>query len=649
MSMPETPDTPLRRSKRARKQINYNDDAGDEHGPSHESHSSRPPASEEKKRTVRMKRGLLQRIKEFPLDVVFDIFSHLTPHDLLNLSRTSKDLRKLLLSRSTTSVWRLSRSNVSGLPECPDDMSEPAYAHLCFDLRCHHCEGKQPAVNMLWHCRTRSCHACLEGPFYTTEQLDYDYPHGIIDQSFYPTDMNLDLWALIRHRGDTVRKEHQNYVFYCPASLKRELTKANHDISGWRAKKIEEGEKVHENAQQLAKWWKTVCAERQADLQRRRKEREDAILQRLADSGWAEELAIQKRLNGLRVLREFKLGSQAKKLTDKDWNELEPKLEEALEKAKESRLAIEFREKCWRRYVMFKDLLTTELNKLPWNTIGPNVFDLAGLPECRQFLSMPIEHELTRADLVDLISSLPEIRAKWIDDRQKDLINLLKTHGIRGVTSNTLYHASTIFVCKTCRALCVYPRPLMHHCRRANTLLGKVAQPSFQHFMDYMCGKAWDIGGYSFDETLSRRAQGILEACGLPPNATVDQVKDSECWLEPRDSRSDGQVRTFFPAARAMYQGLRDRNRPEENWTIANEQDTTRAIATSIRPCSVSQVMCKHCLTLVSGPCILDHLKDEHNLTRCMSKDVELPVDAQPFALHHHRVDISLVDTNHTE
>lgn len=65
------------------------------------------------------------------------IFSFLHPMDLLNLARTSKDFRILLLQRSSAAAWKTSRLQVYGLPDCPPDMSEPQYANLVFYPHCH--------------------------------------------------------------------------------------------------------------------------------------------------------------------------------------------------------------------------------------------------------------------------------------------------------------------------------------------------------------------------------------------------------------------------------------------------------------------------------------------------------------------------------
>jgi hypothetical protein len=60
------------------------------------------------------------------------IFGHLPPSGLLSLSRVSKAFRQLLMSRSSLFLWKTSYSLIPDVPTCPEDMSEPAWAHLLF-------------------------------------------------------------------------------------------------------------------------------------------------------------------------------------------------------------------------------------------------------------------------------------------------------------------------------------------------------------------------------------------------------------------------------------------------------------------------------------------------------------------------------------
>ncbi|KAF9070945.1 hypothetical protein BDP27DRAFT_1219832 [Rhodocollybia butyracea] len=86
---------------------------------------------------VRGRFGSLERLaKDIPLDIVFEIFAYLHPLDLLRLSRATKELRCILINKSSEHVWRTARQNVAGLPPLPHDLNEPQYAHLMFEPNC---------------------------------------------------------------------------------------------------------------------------------------------------------------------------------------------------------------------------------------------------------------------------------------------------------------------------------------------------------------------------------------------------------------------------------------------------------------------------------------------------------------------------------
>ena len=68
--------------------------------------------------------------------MLLQIFGHLHPKDVLNISRSTKSLRSLLTERHARGVWRASLASVRALPACPCDMTEIQYASLAFDEWC---------------------------------------------------------------------------------------------------------------------------------------------------------------------------------------------------------------------------------------------------------------------------------------------------------------------------------------------------------------------------------------------------------------------------------------------------------------------------------------------------------------------------------
>ncbi|KAI0270435.1 hypothetical protein BC834DRAFT_819028, partial [Gloeopeniophorella convolvens] len=79
-------------------------------------------------------RGSLKNMLTLPLEVLFEILLEMRPADLLSLACTSKDLRQVLMSRKSMSVWMAARRNFSAasVPDLPEWLSEPAWAHLLF-------------------------------------------------------------------------------------------------------------------------------------------------------------------------------------------------------------------------------------------------------------------------------------------------------------------------------------------------------------------------------------------------------------------------------------------------------------------------------------------------------------------------------------
>ena len=92
--------------------------------------------------------GALRRMPS--TDDAAQIFSLMHPRDLLNLARTSKDFRRVLMSRSSAPFWKAARQQVPGLPDCPPYLSEPAYANLAFFSHCH--------VSPLVYARVTTCY-----------------------------------------------------------------------------------------------------------------------------------------------------------------------------------------------------------------------------------------------------------------------------------------------------------------------------------------------------------------------------------------------------------------------------------------------------------------------------------------------------------
>ena len=117
---------------------------------------AKPERNGSEAKQVRRKRSSkLSKFPTIPLDVMYEvsrpvpgqsgppltfsvtqIFSLLHPRDLLRVSWTTKAFRGVISDRSLKPIWKESLASIEGLPSCPRDLSEPAYAALLFSPYC---------------------------------------------------------------------------------------------------------------------------------------------------------------------------------------------------------------------------------------------------------------------------------------------------------------------------------------------------------------------------------------------------------------------------------------------------------------------------------------------------------------------------------
>ncbi|KAL4252012.1 hypothetical protein AB1N83_013748 [Pleurotus pulmonarius] len=102
-------------------------------------------------------------LSDLPLDIFFDLSQHLNPLDLLQLARTTKNIRAFLMQRSAALAWKTARANIKGynLPECPDGVSEPTYANFMFTKHCHLCLTPE-ALHVFPAQMVRYCRHCVD-------------------------------------------------------------------------------------------------------------------------------------------------------------------------------------------------------------------------------------------------------------------------------------------------------------------------------------------------------------------------------------------------------------------------------------------------------------------------------------------------------
>lgn len=94
------------------------------------------------KDSVKGKPNALQGVMQLPVELLFDILELAHPMDLMHLSRTSKGLRKVVLSKSSEPVWKAAYKNYDELNNPPEDIPYPKWTAMMYDdARCDvsHC------------------------------------------------------------------------------------------------------------------------------------------------------------------------------------------------------------------------------------------------------------------------------------------------------------------------------------------------------------------------------------------------------------------------------------------------------------------------------------------------------------------------------
>ncbi|KAK1223285.1 hypothetical protein PQX77_013823 [Marasmius sp. AFHP31] len=219
-----------------------------------------------KRPAKRVKRkGSLTPMHDMPIDTVYEIFSQCEPFDLLRLARTSKKLREMLMSRSSSSVWKRARQTL-GVPDPTPAMSEPELAYLLFDKHCH------------------------------SEDEDFTSAFRHFSYRF-----------LLPVAEDIIEEYHR-------------LPKSEAEL--WLAERV----KVYQRDKGLIKSWSEwhdgYGKKLAEDARLARVKRCQDIQDRMKELGWSHKVVDDYRFRG------HKLVCQSKPLTERIWNNIKDKLEE---------------------------------------------------------------------------------------------------------------------------------------------------------------------------------------------------------------------------------------------------------------------------------------------------------------------------------
>ncbi|KAG8738763.1 hypothetical protein FRC10_006480 [Ceratobasidium sp. 414] len=266
-------------------------------------------------------KGKLSGVLSLPVEIFTEIASHLTPPDIIALSRSNKFFRGLLLNRSAARIWGLALQNIAGLPPCPKDLCEPQYAALIFPKHCSMC-GAPIVKPMDPYLNVRLCNACREDHLIILDDIPNVDLRRLVPWSV--RDHNLPAVCLRSEK----EKVEENYA---------EIVDTNGDISEGSSlaqERIMYCLERKKYASELAIFLDNMAETRMRELERKRANGVRTLLlhsikRRLADASWERS----DWTFPWQVARKWAtLVEGPKSLTDRVWKNLYPKLVPHLEK-----------------------------------------------------------------------------------------------------------------------------------------------------------------------------------------------------------------------------------------------------------------------------------------------------------------------------
>ncbi|KAG2070169.1 hypothetical protein BDR04DRAFT_1100339 [Suillus decipiens] len=401
------------------------------------------------------RRGRLDLMPTMNLDVLFHILSFLLPMDLLNLSRTSKDFRNLLLQRSSASAWKTARLQVDDLPDCPQDMSEPQYANLAFYPHCHDCDRVVRSV--LWPLRARYCPRCIGEHTidqwssrsripWTVNLSSYDLPHTMIYGTGRPKQL------FLKKAFDELLAEHSK----TPAD----------EMAALLSRKRKHATEVMEHAEQCQQWSQSVASSRKHELDTIRRGRQDDIVTRLTEAGYKPELDYVDRF-----WLQDQLGTsfrEPKPLNQKSWDRMRPDLIAALDDVRIRR--IEDKVYGPRRQILMDEYKKYLQHPPPPDAafdIMPHAVDVAEFDPFRVLIVSPESATITATSFVSAFQQLPNFVSSWRAKIDHEFLELIRSSDSQSdigkqKDADCLQLATAVFVVESGsdRRLLAYPEVL---------------------------------------------------------------------------------------------------------------------------------------------------------------------------------------------
>ncbi|KAF9234852.1 hypothetical protein BU15DRAFT_78614 [Melanogaster broomeanus] len=380
---------------------------------------SKDSDTEEKRRRAtqsshKSRRGRLEMLPELNLDVLFQILSFMHPMDLLNLARTTKAFRQLLMRKSSAFVWKTALSRVEGLPDCPPDLNEPQYAYLAFYPHCHHCGNVVLTIH--WRLRLRYCPSCRRARLRARAVCAFTvHLAGLVPEEFLTV---------------VARKQYTRFVdveqLEAFANEYKEIPQDRRDE--FLADRRIQVRAINEHASKCEAWHEDLVQARKDELGKAKLARAESIFTRLKNLGYTSELDYF----GTNLIEDAhrSIFNSTKALTDQEWVRVRCQFVRTMDKYRIRRLETTV-------YNPRRKLLVELYNAYvqqpapPGATVDllPDVVDLAGFAAFDAIIKLPEETEVNAETFKPAFEQIRTLVQEWRADVDAQLAALVVIPG----------------------------------------------------------------------------------------------------------------------------------------------------------------------------------------------------------------------------
>ncbi|EGO18980.1 hypothetical protein SERLADRAFT_480105, partial [Serpula lacrymans var. lacrymans S7.9] len=181
---------------------------------------------------------------------------------------------------------------------------------------------------------------------------------------------------------------------------------------------------ITEHAELCEKWATSQARDRSEQLEDARRDRKRAIIDKLTELGWGEEIA---QIPYRDDLSHHKLVKQPTRLTTRIWTNVRDELIKYMETMKANRLERERKDLIIsRKRIAVNVLRRYKISRLPMVDVMPEPTDFCEFAAVQEVLEMPTEVSVTEESFGDVLSNLDTIIEDWREQIHKEFAKKYK-------------------------------------------------------------------------------------------------------------------------------------------------------------------------------------------------------------------------------